>query len=153
MSVCECEQEDTKRKLLGQIDQVTIYEHHCNLCKKLSHHSAFGYYNSSLGREGEVIHFVNDLLQDRPRSTQLGPDAYHGNRHNNFSGHVLFYVMDSTQVRSMALMEDNPKAPADILSELEESRAQTYKNMRDPERQANLNRVIEALNKEIHRHD
>ena len=146
MSVCECEHEDTERKPLGQIDQVTIYEHHCNLCKKLSHHSAFGYYNSSLGREGEVIHFVNDLLQDRPRSTQLGPDSYHGS-------HVLFYVMDSTQVRSMALMEDNPKAPADILSELEETRQQTLKDMRDPDNRANLNIIIEALNKEIHRHD
>ena len=146
MPVCECEQEDTERKPLGQIDQVTIYEHHCNLCKKLSHHSAFGYYNSSLGKESEVVHFVNDLLQDRPKSTWLGSDTYHGS-------HVLFFDMVSEQVRSMALMEDNPKAPADILSELEESQAQFHKDSRDPEIQAIHNQVIEAINKEKHRPD
>jgi|APSaa5957512535_1039671.scaffolds.fasta_scaffold221357_1 hypothetical protein len=144
MSVCECEQEDTKRNTLGQIDQVTVYEHHCNLCKQLSHHSASGYYNSST-KEVEVIRFVADLLQDRPKSTQFGPDTYHGS-------HILFYEMDN-KLRSMALMEGNPKAPADILSELEETRQQTDKDMRDPENRANLNIIIEALNKEIHRHD
>jgi len=146
MPVCECEQEDTERKQLGQIDQVKIYEHHCNLCKKLSHHSAFGCYNSSLGREGEVSIYVKDLLQDRPRSTQLGPDQHQ-------ASHVLFYDVATEQLRSMAIMEGNPKAPANILAELEESQAQTVKDMRDPVIRASHNQVIEALNKEIHSPD
>jgi hypothetical protein len=152
-ALCECQgidNENCKKKVLGNYDEVTVYEEICKTCNKLSHHSADGSYEEQVGHPlGPVKRWIQDLLDGRPESTQFGIDTHPG-----FVFCEVKKWIDSKQHLEMILVQKGyPKNAADILSELEEKQRRFPKDSRDPEMQASHNQVIEALKKEIPEHD
>ncbi|SVE29232.1 uncharacterized protein METZ01_LOCUS482086 [marine metagenome] len=144
--LCKCpvvDNENCKKKVLGYYDDVTVYEEICKTCNKLSHHSADGYYEEKEGASasGDLKKQINKLQRGRPESTKLGMDSY---------GDFVFcavkkWVGSEQRLEMILIQKGNPKTAADIFSEMEESRARSHKDSRDPDIQASHNQVKEAI--------
>ena len=142
--LCKCpvDNENCKKKVLGYYDDVTVYEEICKTCNKLSHHSADGYYEKKEGDTKNLRKQIRKLQRGRPESTKLEMDSY--------EDFVWCGVISrhGERLEMILIQKGNPKTAADIFSEMEESRARSHKDSRDPERQASVKQMKDAAVRE-----